>query len=264
MIKNLKQYEPKIDVNQYSNNITFSINKPQIQKQQIQQVQKQHDLILQEKLKKNKIKKYVIYGERCSGTNYLEELITKNFYVNHTDEYGHKHFFGFNDISNSDDTLFIYIVRNPFSWLNSLLLTQHHLKKTNNIYHFLNNYNIEEFNWNGQNIKDKNIYTNDNYKNLFELRHTKLKFLIEDLPKKVKNYIFIKHEDLLYNFKNTMNLLKDCGLIVKTEMFPLNSDILGKDKSKKFKNNTKDIISKEIILNNPYFEKLNEKKLGYI
>ena len=28
--------------------------------------------------------------------------------------------------------------------------------------------------------------------------------MIEDLPKKVKNYIFIRHEDLLNNFEETM------------------------------------------------------------
>ena len=60
------------------------------------------------------IKKYTIYGERCSGTNYLENIIDINFDVNLTWEYGHKHFFGHQDnkLKNSDDTLFICIVRN--------------------------------------------------------------------------------------------------------------------------------------------------------
>ena len=43
------------------------------------------------------IKKVTIYGERCSGTNYLEELIVSNFDVKITWEYGWKHFFGFNN-----------------------------------------------------------------------------------------------------------------------------------------------------------------------
>ena len=38
------------------------------------------------------IKKFTIYGERCSGTNYLENLILVNFDVNLTWEYGWKHF----------------------------------------------------------------------------------------------------------------------------------------------------------------------------
>ena len=47
--------------------------------------------------------------------------------------------------------------------------------------------------------------------------------MIEELPKQVKHYIFIKHEDLVNDFKNTMNKLKDTGLRVKPNIqFPLN------------------------------------------
>ena len=41
------------------------------------------------------LRKYAIYGERCSGTNYLENIININFDVKITWEYGWKHFFGF-------------------------------------------------------------------------------------------------------------------------------------------------------------------------
>jgi hypothetical protein len=73
------------------------------------------------------IKKFTIYGERCSGTNYLENLVLENFDVELTREYGSKHFFGFSDLSGSDDTLFIGIVRNPYDWFNSLYTYKHHL-----------------------------------------------------------------------------------------------------------------------------------------
>ena len=74
-----------------------------------------------------KITRFTIYGERCSGTNYLQELIELNFDVETTWDYGWKHFFGFNDLLNSDDTLFICIVRNPIDWINSLYKNKHHL-----------------------------------------------------------------------------------------------------------------------------------------
>ena len=75
------------------------------------------------------LKKYTIYGERCSGTNYLENIININFDVNITWEYGWKHFFGFQDdlLKNSDDTLFICIVKNLPDWINSLYRQPHHL-----------------------------------------------------------------------------------------------------------------------------------------
>ena len=55
------------------------------------------------------LKKYTIYGERCSGTNYLQYIMSINFDVKITWEYGRKHFFGFEDkkLNNSEDTLFI-------------------------------------------------------------------------------------------------------------------------------------------------------------
>ena len=43
------------------------------------------------------IKKFTIYGERCSGTNYLQNLVNDNFEIELTWEYGWKHFFGFQD-----------------------------------------------------------------------------------------------------------------------------------------------------------------------
>ena len=94
------------------------------------------------------IKKFTIYGERCSGTNYLENIIKINFDVDITWEYGFKHFFGFQDeqLKQSDDTLFICIVRNLPDWINSFYRTPHHLQLKYNqnmtenekIYIFLN------------------------------------------------------------------------------------------------------------------------------
>ena len=42
-------------------------------------------------------RKFVILGERCSGTNFLEEVITQNFDITYTSEYGSKHFFCYNN-----------------------------------------------------------------------------------------------------------------------------------------------------------------------
>ena len=73
------------------------------------------------------LNKFTIYGERCSGTNYLEVLILKNFKVKLTWEYGPKHFFGFNNkLDKSDDTLFVCIIRDSFKWLNSLYRDKYH------------------------------------------------------------------------------------------------------------------------------------------
>lgn len=110
-------------------------------------------------------------------------------------------------------------------------------------------------------MEDRNIYTGKRYKNIFELRHTKIKWMMEELPNKVKNYIFIKHEDLLYDFKNTLLKINEKGVKIKDNIkFPINSKTYKLSKTKIYvkKNNE---ISSETILDNPNFIPFYEKKL---
>ena len=234
--------------------------------------------------KKKPLKKYTIYGERCSGTNYLENIIDINFDVNITWEYGWKHFFGFQDdkLKNLDDTLFICIVRNLPDWINSFYREMHHLplryKKNMSAEEKIDEFLNKEFwSFDDNNGKcdtkkelmiDRNIYTGERYKNIFELRHTKIKWMLEDLPNKVQNYIFIRYEDLINDFDKTLLKIKDKGLEVKKNInYPLNTNNYKNHKGafaaarlikKKFKKNS---ISTEFILSNPNLIPLYEKKL---
>ncbi len=219
------------------------------------------------------IKKITIYGERCSGTNYLEILLEKNFhdYIL-TWEYGSKHFFGHNNLKNSDDTLFICIIRNPFDWINSLHRKKYHIADhlRLSVENFLNkefySYNDEHSGLkNGKEIMtDRDISGKQRYRNIFELRYTKLKFLYEDLPKLVKNHILIKYEDLINNFKETMTKLKNKGLIIRPNIkFPINY-FYYKESKKKYKVNSRNQIKKIHILRHPNFRTHYENILGYI
>lgn len=216
------------------------------------------------------LQKYTIFGERCSGTNYLENIINMNFDVTVTWEYGWKHFFGFQDnsLKNSDDTLFICIVRNLPDWINSFYRTPHHvpkykkmLCKEKRLDEFLNKEFYSVFDKDQtERMEDRNIYTGERYKNIFELRHTKLNWMLEDLPNKVENCIFIRHEDLINDFEKTLLKIKDMGLEVKKNInFPLNTTFYKKTNSI-FKIKTND-ISTEFILSNPNIIKLYEKKI---
>jgi len=217
------------------------------------------------------LKKYTIYGERCSGTNYLENIMNINFDIQLTWEYGWKHFFGFQDetLQHSDDTLFICIVRNPVDWLNSFYRELHHLplkyKKNlseeekldeflNKEFWSLNDYNNHDTTT--ERLEDRNIYTGERYKNIFELRNTKIKWMLEDLPNKVNHWIFIRYEDLLNDFENTLLKIKNKGLNVKDDIkFPLNTMNYKNQSNKTFKKveNTNTTISAEIIFSNPNF-----------
>jgi len=165
-------------------------------------------------------KKFTIYGERCSGTNYLEQMIQNNFNISVTWDYGWKHYFGFYNFIKSaeeDDTLFICIVRNPFDWIHSFFKSQHHLIHTDNFEEFvkrpivsLNDSTIIE--------EDKNYLTGKYYNNIFELRFYKNYYLLNILPKKVKNYIFIRYEDLLNDHINVMSNIQEIfNLSLKNE-----------------------------------------------
>ena len=112
-------------------------------------------------------------------------------------------------------------------------------------------------------MEDRHIYTGERYKNIYELRHIKIKWMLEELPKKVKHSIFIKYEDLLNDFENIMIRIKNKGLIIKPEIiFPLNSDKY-KDTSNKYEKKI-NTIPNTMIMNNSNLIREYEEKLGYI
>ena len=212
------------------------------------------------------IKKFTIYGERCSGTNYIEELLIQNFDIEVTWEYGWKHFFGFNDLSNSNDILFIGIVRNLCDWVNSLYRKKHHLKPeiTVDKKTFLNHSFYSFDNDGNEYMTDRNIETKERYKNIFELRHVKNKFLIEKMPKLVKNYCLITYDDLIDNFADVMKKIKNYGLVVKNNInFPINVFYYKKHKDIIYvKKNNKKIDHDRIISKaNLHYEKILFPKL---
>ena len=180
-------------------------------------------------------RKFVILGERCSGTNFLEEALTQNFDITYTSEYGNKHFFCNNNYTTAcEDTVFIGIVRNPIYWLNSFSKELYHIPSINkSLRNFLFNefYSVFdeqqnkkpmlEFNIFSNNvsepiiIKDLNYLNGNKYKNIFEMRKLKNHYLMNIMPRKVKNYILINYESLLYNYDATLNTLQSKFDLVK-------------------------------------------------
>ncbi len=152
------------------------------------------------------INRFCILGERCTGTNYLQKLMETNFNLTEeTHKYGWKHFFGFSNYENSDDVLFIGIVRDPFQWLGSLNKKKHHLaphlRQNMRVLLRAQFYSIYDEYGHGEKfgkevMQDRNMFTGKRYKNVIELRNTKNKFLLDIMDKKVKNYILIRYEDL--------------------------------------------------------------------
>lgn len=207
------------------------------------------------------LKKVTIFGERCSGTNYLEQLLITNFDVEIIWDYGWKHFFGFCDLNNSDDVLFIGIVRNLPDWINSLYNTPYHLpvELIENIDTYLNKpfYSVTDDGVIMTN--DINIETNEIYKNIFELRHVKNKYLVEKMPLLVNNYLLITYDELIYNFNVIMNKIKNGGLQVKNNIeFPINYIYYKNNEEIVFQKQQYDAIDNKIIFEkaNLFYEKI--------
>jgi hypothetical protein len=143
---------------------------------------------------------FTIYGERCSGTNYLEQLILENFDLPVTWKYGWKHFFCFSNLDNSDDTLFFGIVRSPVAWIDSFFKNPYHVPPRNNtIQNFLKNPFFSINDKNEVMNEDLNYTNNEIYNNIFELRKVKNNYLLNVMPQKVKNYVFINYEYIKSN-----------------------------------------------------------------
>ena len=157
------------------------------------------------------IENFTIFGERCSGTNFLEEAIIANFNIDVTWKYCWKHFFCYNNIDDhlTDKTLFIGIVRNPIDWIASLHNKLHHIPKENHkLLNFLTN-NFYSVDADGSvKQEDLNYQTGEKYKDIFQMRKTKNDFLIFEMPKKVKNFILIRYEDLKNRYNEVLKMIK--------------------------------------------------------
>jgi hypothetical protein len=151
------------------------------------------------------ITQYLIYGERHSGTKFLDKLIYHNFDINQTRQFGHKHFFRPKHIFDTtlsilDSTLFLCIVRNPYDWIMSFHKERHHcgISNAKDIYRFLSKEWLSREPFLGPEIlEDRHLYLDRRYANIFELRSTKLNFLKNILPLYINNYIFVRYEDFI-------------------------------------------------------------------
>ena len=165
----------------------------------------------------NKIKYFRIFGERCSGTNFITHLVEANCNeINDFALFGHKHFpywFDFpinpsimkaigyphdNDsLERSGDCLFIIILRDPYDWLCSFFGDPHEVTdeiKNHGFSCFIRSI------WKSSSdvcglIDDYNPYTKAPFKNVLELRKYKtINYL--SMGKNVKNFCLVRYEDL--------------------------------------------------------------------
>lgn len=198
-----------------------------------------------------------------------------------------------------DEIMFLGIVRDPHMWLNSLKKYKYHLNDdfTQNLRNYLNNKPLDMYpdrrhsnmflkkkptlkkankndNKNnkrnmfvGHNIKSINPETGKMYKNIFQLRDVKARFLKYKMPKIVKNYMFIRYEDLIKDYKVFLNNLVETFDLEddKSENFGENYTAYTKPRfANKTKFINKVIVPPNRVYNNPKLVRSTEIDLGYI
>ena len=211
-------------------------------------------------------------GERCSGTNFLEKAILENFELDLIWHYGYKHFFGYYDyskknpiIENDNDVLFLGIIREPISWINSFYNHKYHIPVQNkkNIYNFLHNefYSIDESQKEIE--EDRNYKNRKRYKNIFELRDLKNEYLISH-RNRVKNYLLIRYEDLKNKYEVILNFIENKFNLKRKNKNYIKIETYKGLKNKPYSENY--IKLKQYTINNikNRLNKKQEQSLGYL
>ncbi len=186
------------------------------------------------------IREIQIFGERCSGTNYLAKLLRQNVSdITVTDNYGWKH--GdlgqpmkwyktpeskqlttkkIHDVNeNADHTLIIVIYRNPITWLQSMHRSPHHAPKHwfNEFSEFLRKPWEAYYSWAGQpSRRDEKIRFGcvkpellfEEYESVIGLRSQKLR-LHQSFKERVPNVCYVSLEELQAHPKKTLTTIAD-------------------------------------------------------
>ena len=211
------------------------------------------------------IKNIKIFGERNSGTNFLEFLIEKNIkdiniFVSGWSECiatGWKHGFPKIELFNGlESTLFIFIIRGLNSWIKSMYKNPYHYKKPDNINQFLTKKLVidEPYKY-----ADVNIYKSEQ-QNIIHIRNAKIKSYLE-FYKKVNNAIFINLSDLQTNNIKFLKFLKTTYGLKLNKYVPIQRHT---KTSQYMKNRNYDLIIPEIKNKDTEIEEFVESlKINY-
>jgi hypothetical protein len=219
------------------------------------------------------MKYFSILAERCSGSIFVQYALLRNFNIEYK-KCQEKHFFGFSEDvftdNDADETLFIFVIRNPIDWIDSYFKRLHHVPEENrkNIQNFINNewYSVYEIDpiKNTEIMEDRNMFTGNRYKDIFELRKKKTEYLLNVFKNKVNNFLVLRYEDMRDSYDLTLESIKE-----KFQLEKRNQDYVPIPKYK----GTYDalyykkpiIISEDIIDEiKKRLDKVQEENLGYL
>lgn len=148
------------------------------------------------------IERIQVIGERCSGTNWIENLLRTNFNI-HVASGGlcWKHFpTNLHELTERSDVLFLFTTRNVVDWTLSFYRTPHHVPSIDhrkNLLHFVSHSPWRSCDKHGDElVGDRDQCTKDRYRNVLDMRakkHRWWKQCSEGLP----HAVWIRYEDVL-------------------------------------------------------------------
>lgn len=174
--------------------------------------------------------KYVLFGQRNSGTSYIRNLLLNNF-TNIT-EFGNvwKHGLVKNELipSDNDDIVFFLVVRNPYEWIKSFYHNPSdakpiYKKEKGTIHDFIQKSiklkaSIMTIDDNNNHVRQPIV---EEYKNIIEMRNNKIKsFLtLQNIAKKLQ---IINYEEARDNPKKIINnIANKYGFKLKSNFVPI-------------------------------------------
>jgi hypothetical protein len=178
--------------------------------------------------------RFIILGERCSGTNFVQHALTQNFNLEYDTTYQHlKHFFGFDpaglaslspDRFEAGDTLIVCVIRDAVNWVDSFFKRLHHvpdhLKTDADTFvtqEWYSIYELDGLDPRGKPVRigdeimeDRDWETHEQYPNLLTLRRRKQQWMMEILPRLVPPHqiIYVRYEDLRDDYAATLERLR--------------------------------------------------------
>lgn len=182
---------------------------------------------------KNAIQRIQIYGERCSGTNFLECLISENLksvYIRW--DFGWKHFFYKGSVKNATDCLFVIIYRNPFTWLSSLHRNPWHAASNLRGISFSDfirkewwciwdehaNKSPSDPMYGKEMLLERCPETHERFTNVIRMRTAKIRNWAL-LRERTKNSIYIRYEDLNTSPEAFINAVSERFQLMRTPSF---------------------------------------------
>ena len=168
-----------------------------------------------------------IFGERCSGTNFVAQLLRRNLpRLQLTDRFGWKHGFAQTIEDGAPDCAFVVVVRDPFDWVRSLHRKPWHAG------HSLRDRSLAEFlrepwwcEWGRdmdlehgdprvgtEMMHERDPSTGERFANVMQLRASKLRNWLA-LQARVRHHVVVRYEDVFHDPKAFVrNVAKRLGM----------------------------------------------------